>query len=33
MTVVMGVYGTNRNMNVKFPLKNFSKSYKKLTKK
>lgn len=33
MTVVMGVYGTNKNMNVKFPLKNFSKSYKKLTKK
>jgi len=33
MTVITGVYGSNQNMKIEFPLKNFTKSYKKLTKK
>ena len=33
MTVVMGIYGSNQNMKIEFPLKNFTKSYAKLIKK
>ncbi|MDA9667397.1 invasion associated locus B family protein, partial [Candidatus Pelagibacter sp.] len=33
MSVVMGIYGRNNNMQLKFPLKNFTKSYAKITKK
>jgi invasion protein IalB len=33
MTVVMGIYGNAKNMNIEFPLKNFSRSYAQLTKK
>ena len=33
MIVVMGIYGNNKNMNIRFPLKSFSKSYAALTKK
>jgi len=33
MTVIMGIYRSNKNMNIQFPLKSFSKSYAALTKK
>ena len=33
MSIVTGVYGNAKNMTIKFPLKNFSKSYTQLTKK
>ena len=33
MNIVMGVYGTPENMQLAFPLKNFTKSYAKMTKK
>ena len=33
MTVLMGIYGSAKVVRVEFPLKNFSESYKKLTKK
>ena len=33
MSVVTGIYGRAKNMNIEFPLKNFSKSYAKVTKK
>jgi invasion protein IalB len=32
MTIIMGVYGASQNINIQFPLKNFSKSYTKLIK-
>jgi len=32
MTVTVGVYGATQNVNIEFPLKNFSKSYTKLIK-
>ena len=32
MTVVIGIYRSNQNMKIEFPLKNFSKSYAKLIK-
>ena len=33
ITVVMGIYGSAKNINIQFPLKNFSKSYAQLIKK
>ncbi len=33
MTVVINIFGSERNYEIKFPLKNFSKSYSKLLKK
>ena len=33
MNVVIGIYGTPKNMKLAFPLKNFTKSYTKMTKK
>ena len=33
MNVVMGIYGKPKNMQLAFPLKNFTKSYAKMTKK
>jgi len=33
MSVITGIYRSNKNMKIEFPLKNFTKSYKKLTKK
>ena len=33
MTIFTGVYNSANNMKIEFPLKNFTKSYKKLTKK
>jgi invasion protein IalB len=33
MSVLMGIYGIAKNMNIEFPLKNFSKSYAQLIKK
>lgn len=32
MSVITGIYGSNKNMEIKFPLKNFTKSYAKLIK-
>ena len=33
LTVVMAIYGSTKNIKIEFPLKNFSRSYAKLTKK
>ena len=33
MTVIIGIYGSNQNMKIEFPLKNFSRSYAQLIKK
>ena len=33
MSVVVRIFGSNKNMKIEFPLKNFTKSYIKLTKK
>jgi invasion protein IalB len=32
MTVFVGIYGASKGIKIEFPLKNFSKSYKKLIK-
>ena len=32
MSVITGIYGSNKNMEIKFPLKNFTKSYTELIK-
>jgi invasion protein IalB len=33
MTVVVNIFGSSKNFEINFPLKNFSKSYTKLLKK
>ena len=32
MSVITGIYGSNKNMQIEFPLRNFTKSYAKLIK-